>query len=101
MIGIYRAVPSLIQRNRTHLRTVFNTYVDMISFSILEEKHHKINSLNLSFSDKEKYMFQEMAASPTIWDDLANSFAPSIFEHTSIKKGLLTQLFGGTRKKFE
>lgn len=42
-----------------------------------------------------------MADNNNIWELLANSFAPSIFAHTEIKKGLLTQLFGGTRKRFE
>ena len=36
----------------------------------------------------------------TVIEDLVNSFAPSIFGHPSVKKGLLAQLFGGTRKDF-
>ena len=72
----------------------------MISFNLLEEKHHKISSFNIAFSDDEKQRFAKLAQSENIWNDLANSFAPSIFEHTIIKKGLLAQLFGGTRKRF-
>jgi DNA replication licensing factor MCM4 len=101
LIGIYRAASSLVQRNKNQVRTIFNTYIDMISFSLLEEKHHKINTINIAFSDDEKKRFRNTAESPVIWDLLANSFAPSIFGHTIVKKGLLTQLFGGTRKKFE
>jgi DNA replication licensing factor MCM4 len=42
-----------------------------------------------------------MASNPNICLDLAKSFAPSIYGHENIKKGLLAQLFGGTRKVFE
>merc|ERR1711865_859666 len=34
----------------------------------------------------------------TIFDKLVQSFAPSIFEEDEVKKGLLSQLFGGTPK---
>lgn len=51
VIGIYRAASSLVQRSKNHVRTIFNTYIDMISFSILEEKHHKIMANNTPFSD--------------------------------------------------
>jgi len=35
---------------------------------------------------------------PTIFDKLVKSFSPSIFEEDEVKKGLLSQLFGGTPK---
>jgi len=35
---------------------------------------------------------------PTIFNKLVESFAPSIFEEDEVKKGLLSQLFAGTRK---
>jgi len=34
----------------------------------------------------------------TVFDKLVKSFAPSIFEEDEVKKGLLSQLFGGTPK---
>lgn len=37
---------------------------------------------------------------PDLYDRLANAIAPSIFENEDIKKGILLQLFGGTRKTF-
>jgi DNA replication licensing factor MCM4 len=101
MIGIYRAVATNVERGRSQLRTIFTTYIDMISFSLVEEKHHKINSSKMTFSDDEKRRFRSMADSGDIWEKLADSFAPSIFGHVVVKKGLLTQLFGGTKKKFE
>jgi len=45
-------------------------------------------------------MFNSMAEKETIIDDLVKSFAPSIYGHEDVKKGLLTQLFGGSKKIF-
>lgn len=41
-----------------------------------------------------------MANREFIINDLVNSFAPSIYGHQDIKKGILAQLFGGTKKEF-
>lgn len=35
-----------------------------------------------------------------IYELLAAALAPSIYEHEDIKKGILLQLFGGTKKDF-
>ena len=43
-------------------------------------------------------MFFKMANKKSIIDDLVDSFAPSIFGNRQIKKGILAQLFGGTKK---
>ena len=42
-----------------------------------------------------------MASRGNIINDLVDSFAPSIYGHEDIKKGILTQLFGGTVKEFK
>lgn len=83
------------------MRSIFNTYIDLISFNILEEKKFRIDSQKVPFSDEEKREFARMASQETIVTDLAHSFAPSIFGHEEIKKGILCQLFGGTKKNRE
>lgn len=35
-----------------------------------------------------------------IYERLARAIAPSIYENEDIKKGILLQLFGGTKKSF-
>lgn len=35
-----------------------------------------------------------------VYERLAHGIAPSIYENEDIKKGILLQLFGGTKKKF-
>jgi DNA replicative helicase MCM subunit Mcm2 (Cdc46/Mcm family) len=39
-----------------------------------------------------------MAQDPKIINNLVQSFAPSIHGHFNIKKGILAQLFGGSKK---
>ena len=41
-----------------------------------------------------------MADRDSVIEDLVDSFAPSIYGHSDIKKGILSQLFGGARKDF-
>lgn len=45
-------------------------------------------------------MLKELSRKPDIYERLASALAPSIYEHEDIKKGILLQLFGGTRKDF-
>lgn len=40
-----------------------------------------------------------IAQKPDVYDRLARALAPSIYENTDIKKGILLQLFGGTKKE--
>ena len=98
MIGIYRAYAAKIERSRNQMRTIFSTYIDLISYDLLEEKKFKIDGYRVVFSDEEKREFNRMSEKDTIITDLTKSFAPSIFGHEDIKKGILTQLFGGTKK---
>ncbi|XP_045478337.1 DNA replication licensing factor Mcm5 isoform X1 [Harmonia axyridis] len=48
---------------------------------------------------EEEDLFRRMAASPNIYERLANNIAPSIFGCTDIKKAITCLLFGGSRKK--
>lgn len=41
-----------------------------------------------------------LSQKPDIYDRLARAIAPSIYENDDIKKGILLQLFGGTKKTF-
>jgi DNA replication licensing factor MCM4 len=45
-------------------------------------------------------IIEELAKKPDIYERLARAIAPSIYEHEDVKKGILLQLFGGTKKDF-
>lgn len=102
VIGIYRTQGQKVKRNRNSLKAVFNTYIDLISFSVIQEERYKnaLGDKNTVFSDDDKKMFLEIADQDTVVDDLVSSFAPSIYGHEDIKKGILAQLFSGARKDF-
>lgn len=40
----------------------------------------------------------KMSCKEEVVEELVRSFAPSIFGNEEIKKGILAQLFGGTKK---
>jgi DNA replication licensing factor MCM4 len=98
LIGIYRAFPSKIQNSRGQMRTVFTTYVDLVSSAVMEERRGRIQNSLTVFTDQEKREFLRMSSKEEVVEDLVHSFAPSIYGHEEIKKGILAQLFGGTKK---
>lgn len=53
------------------------------------------------FSPERVELIQELSKKDDIYDRLARALAPSIYENDDIKKGILLQLFGGTKKVSE
>jgi len=106
IIGVYRAQGIRLNPKHRTTRTIFRTYIDVISFTKLTNK--KTNSNNedsieqehdVKISDFEKEII-ELSKNPDIYNILVDSFAPSIWENEDVKKGLLLQLFGGVSKDF-
>jgi len=52
-------------------------------------------------SAEEQARIEEISKRPDVYELLARSLAPSIYELDDVKKGILLQLFGGTNKSFE
>jgi DNA replication licensing factor MCM4 len=50
---------------------------------------------------EEEAKIKETSERPDLYELLARSLAPSIYEMDDVKKGILLQLFGGTNKSFE
>ncbi len=59
LVGIYRAQSVKIQRIKSNLKSVFNTYIDVISYRILEENRFRTEEVQgkQKFSDEEKREF--------------------------------------------
>ena len=51
-------------------------------------------------SEEERAKILEISTRSDVYDVLARSIAPSIWEMEDVKKGILLQLFGGTHKVF-
>jgi DNA replication licensing factor MCM4 len=53
LVGIYRAQSVKIQRIKSNLKSVFNTYIDVISYRILEENRFRTEEVQgkQKFSD--------------------------------------------------
>ncbi len=43
IIGIYRATSALVDKSRGKMKTIFNTYIDMISFNVVEEQEKRVS----------------------------------------------------------
>ena len=52
------------------------------------------------FPAEREAALHELSRKPDIYERLARGIAPSIYENEDIKKGILLQLFGGTKKDF-
>jgi hypothetical protein len=59
VIGIYRTQGQKVKRNQNSLKSVFNTYIDLISYSVIQEERFKstLGDKNTIFSDDEKNKF--------------------------------------------
>lgn len=44
IVGIYRAQPVRVQRAKRAVRSVFNTYVDLISSKIVQDNRYKVQN---------------------------------------------------------
>jgi DNA replication licensing factor MCM4 len=59
-----------------------------------------LNASNMTAEqvEEKRAQFRELAATPDVYERLAASLAPSIWQLEDVKKGLLCQLFGGVSK---
>ncbi|XP_068196954.1 DNA replication licensing factor MCM4 [Antennarius striatus] len=101
--GIYRAVPMRVSPIQSNVKSVYKTHIDAIHFRKTDEK--RLHGLDEEaeqklFTEDRVQTLKELAAKPDVYERLSSALAPSIYEHEDIKKGILLQLFGGTRKDF-
>ncbi|KAL4657296.1 DNA replication licensing factor MCM4 [Arapaima gigas] len=101
--GIYRAVPIRLNPRQSNVKSVYKTHIDAIHFRKTDEKRlHGMDeeAEEKLFTEERVRILRELAAKPDVYERLSSALAPSIYEHEDIKKGILLQLFGGTRKDF-
>ncbi|XP_023699148.1 DNA replication licensing factor MCM4 [Paramormyrops kingsleyae] len=101
--GIYRAMPTRLNPRQSNVKSVYRTHIDAIHFRKTDEKRlHDLDEQaeEKLFTEERVRILRELAAKPDVYERLSSALAPSIYEHEDIKKGILLQLFGGTRKDF-
>lgn len=68
------------------------SFLRLIGFFLIYSKDH-------IFPPERVELLRTLSRKPDVYDRLARAIAPSIYENLDIKKGILLQLFGGTKKK--
>lgn len=110
--AVFRADTKRISRRLKSVRTVYKTYLDALHFkkcdpnrfSAEDSKAEKTSESFTPFEEADvaqsvieerEAKLREISTDPNIYEKLAQSFAPNIYEHQDIKKGILCLLFGG------
>lgn len=103
--GIYRAQPIRANPTQRNVKSVYKTYIDVVHYAKSDAR--KITDTGaeegdsvIRLSEERIKLLQDLSKKPDIYTRLAKALAPSIYENDDIKKGILLQLFGGSRKNF-
>ncbi len=117
--GIFRSVPVRINRTQRAVRNLFKTYADVLYIGKIDNKRMGIDISTVDLDDEiaqqqqtdveevrrvtEEDIVEIKATSERqdLYEVLARSLAPSVYEMDDVKKGILLQLFGGTNKVFQ
>uniref|UniRef100_A0A6G1SC75 DNA replication licensing factor MCM4 n=1 Tax=Aceria tosichella TaxID=561515 RepID=A0A6G1SC75_9ACAR len=97
--GIYRASSVRVHPRIRKLNTAFRTCIDCIHFRKVKAGRLHDESSHLRFNPDRVDKLKALAKDDNIYTRMAHSLCPSIFGHQDVKKGVLLQLFGGTRKE--
>lgn len=117
--GTFRSIPIKANSRQRVLKSLYKTYIDVVhvkkvsntrigvDVSTIEQEllQNKLDNNDVEevrqISDAEIEKIKQVAQRPDLYDLLARSIAPSIYELDDVKKGILLQLFGGTNKTFK
>ncbi|KAF8065134.1 MCM2/3/5 family-domain-containing protein [Lyophyllum atratum] len=122
--GIFRSVPVRVNPRQRTLKSLFKTYLDVVHVKLGgggalgfdrstrpaggdrlpgvgdggdEDEDSGVEGRQTRKAEMEATLI-ELSRRPGIYELLARSLAPSIWEMDDVKKGILLQLFGGTNK---
>src|SRR3569833_165575 len=118
LTGIFRVSPVRVNPRMRTVKAVFKTYVDVLPVQKVDGKRlgADVSTLDMdeeeeppsigkqetrTWTPEEEEKIRATGARQDVYDLLARSLAPSIYEIDDVKKGILLQLFGGTNKSFE
>ena len=114
--GIFRSLPVRVNSRQRALKSLYKTYLDVVHIKKIDKKRlgADITTLENELTEKDQEVEQTRMITPEevakikevsqrddLYEVLARSLAPSIYEMDDVKKGILLQLFGGTNKTFK
>lgn len=115
--GIFRSNPVRINPRQRTIKALFKTYIDVLHIQKVDKRRLGIDVSTIEqelseqvagdveqsrkISEEEEQKIKATAARGDVYELLARSLAPSVYEMDDVKKGILLQLFGGTNKSFE
>ncbi|KAG7660696.1 mcm4 [[Candida] subhashii] len=112
--GIFRSVPVRANSKQRALKSLYKTYLDVVHIKKIDKKRLGADISTLEqeitndeveqtrrISEDEINRIKEISQRDDLYEVLARSLAPSIYEMDDVKKGILLQLFGGTNKTFK
>jgi len=122
--GIFRAIPVRVNPRMKTVKSVYKTYVDVLHVEKIDKKRMGADPSTLAvegaeaedqatsneqaklpelrkITAEEEEKIKETAQRDDVYELLARSVAPSIYEMDDVKKGILLQMFGGTNKSFQ
>jgi DNA replication licensing factor MCM4 len=124
--GIFRSVPVRVNPRQRTIKSLFKTYLDVVHVKLGggtlsfdkstrpaggdrvpgvggigdggdEDEKNGVEGRQSRKAEMEEKL-KNLSRRPDIYELLARSLAPSIWEMDDVKKGILLQLFGGTNK---
>jgi DNA replication licensing factor MCM4 len=113
--GIFRSTPVRLNSRQRMLKSLYKTFLDVVHIKKTDKKRLNVDtSTNLEneisrnqeveetrkITEDDIVRIKETAKREDLYELLARSLAPSIYELDDVKKGILLQLFGGTTKTF-
>ncbi|CAG9564191.1 unnamed protein product [Danaus chrysippus] len=100
--GVFRAAPAAVNVRRATLRALHRTHIDALHYRKVhhDRLHEMEDGKEHQFPPERVELFKALASQPDCYERLARAIAPSIYENLDIKKGVLLQLLGGTKKNF-
>lgn len=119
LTGIFRVSPVRVNPRQRAIKSIYKTYVDVLHVQKVDKKRLGADASTLGvegedetetgknemeetrrITAEDELKIREISRRPDIYELLARSLAPSIYEMDDVKKGILLQLFGGTNKTF-
>ncbi|KAM9926910.1 hypothetical protein OXX59_002902 [Metschnikowia pulcherrima] len=112
--GIFRSLPVRVNARQRALKNLYKTYLDVVHVKKIDAKRLAADASTIEqqaaetqeveqmrkLSAEDVARVKEIASRDDLYELLARSLAPSIYEMDDVKKGILLQLFGGTNKQF-